>query len=324
MSDGALTVLDGSHLRGVDLILPDADASLTGAQVLDLAVSKVSSSLFGLSLPQSLKSSALRRNSLQDDDAFRSAELDRAQALKVIGEYITAIADELKDDPLVISVLDGCNLRLFLEDEDDFAMLAENLFTDLDVEDKGKINKKEIRNALAHMGVEMGVPPVSEFPPLSDILTKHKADGDEELGQAQFAQLLQPVLQELAEALAKKHVVIIQSVKIVNGSKLRKFLADEKQLKNVVEKILQEEHHGKDGLGNADKIRSFLEKNGQELGLPPYEPEAVTLLYDAVFADLSAAKSAPEVGQDECGNLVKEILEEFADQLEASPVFCDA
>lgn len=55
--------------------------------------------------------------------------------------------------------MDGQTLRMFLDDEDDFAMLAENLFTDLDTEDKGKISKKEIRNALAHMGVEMGIPP---------------------------------------------------------------------------------------------------------------------------------------------------------------------
>lgn len=42
-----------------------------------------------------------------------------------------------------------------------FAMLAENLFTDLDTEDKGKISKSEIRNALIHMGVEMSIPPIS-------------------------------------------------------------------------------------------------------------------------------------------------------------------
>lgn len=65
------------------------------------------------------------------------------------------------DDPLVVSVLDGNTLRLFLEDEDDFAMLAENLFTDLDIEDKGKVCKGEIRSALGHMGVELGVPPFS-------------------------------------------------------------------------------------------------------------------------------------------------------------------
>lgn len=50
-----------------------------------------------------------------------------------------------------------------MEDEDDFAMLAEDLFTDLDTEDTGKISKKEIRNALARMGVEMGIPPSGQF-----------------------------------------------------------------------------------------------------------------------------------------------------------------
>lgn len=50
---------------------------------------------------------------------------------------------------------------MFLEDEDDFAMLSENLFTDLDVEDRGKISKDEIQSALARMGIESGVPPVS-------------------------------------------------------------------------------------------------------------------------------------------------------------------
>lgn len=60
-----------------------------------------------------------------------------------------------------MAVLDGRTIKMFLEDEDDFAMIAENLFTDLDAEDKGKIQKSEIRNALVHMGVEMGVPPIS-------------------------------------------------------------------------------------------------------------------------------------------------------------------
>ena len=63
------------------------------------------------------------------------------------------------DEPLVVAILDGKSLRLSMEDEDDFAMLAENLFTDLDTEDRGKIHKNEMQNALVHMGVEMGIPP---------------------------------------------------------------------------------------------------------------------------------------------------------------------
>ncbi|XP_028087343.1 uncharacterized protein LOC114288057 [Camellia sinensis] len=161
MSDGGLTVLDGTHLRSVDLSLPETNSTVTGSQLLELAESRVSASLFGLSFPQNLKSSALNRFNIIDDVSFRSTELEKDQALSMFKDYMTAIADELKEEPLVVAILDGKTLRLFLEDEDDFAMLAENLFTDLDINDKGKINKNEIRNALGHMGVELGIPPFS-------------------------------------------------------------------------------------------------------------------------------------------------------------------
>lgn len=64
------------------------------------------------------------------------------------------------DDPLVVSVLNGNALRIVLDDEDDFAMLAENLFTDLDADDNGKLSKNDISNALLRMGVQLGVPPI--------------------------------------------------------------------------------------------------------------------------------------------------------------------
>lgn len=80
------------------------------------------------------------------------------------------------EDPLVVAVLDGKTLRVFLEDEDDFAMLAENLFTDLDTEDKGKICKSQISSALLHMGVELGVPPFSGLFCFKYVVTKARID----------------------------------------------------------------------------------------------------------------------------------------------------
>lgn len=62
----------------------------------------------------------------------------------------------------------------------------------------------------------------TEFPVLNEILKKHGADEEEQLGQAQFALVLQPVLQDLADALAEKNIIIIQNIKIKNGSKLNK------------------------------------------------------------------------------------------------------
>lgn len=56
----------------------------------------------------------------------------------------------------------------------------------------------------------------------SNILRKHGAEGEQQLGQAQFAQLLQLILQDLADGLAEKPVVVIQNLKVVNGSKIKK------------------------------------------------------------------------------------------------------
>lgn len=96
MVDGGMTVLDGSHLRSLQVSLPDSEVTLTGAQVLDWAESKASDALFGLSLPPCLKSSALRRVNVDDDVSFRHSELIREAATSKLNDYITAIADELK------------------------------------------------------------------------------------------------------------------------------------------------------------------------------------------------------------------------------------
>ncbi|KAK6911400.1 hypothetical protein RJ641_023493 [Dillenia turbinata] len=324
MAEGGLTVLDGTTLKSISISLPESQNSITGAELLELADCKASSSLFGLSLPETIKSSSLGRINIDDDVNFSCTVLDRDRASDFLQHYISAISDQLKDDPLVVAVLDGKTLNVFFEDEDDFAMLAENLFTDLDVEDKGKIHRKEIRNALIQMGVEMGIPPFSEYPLLNDIIKKHGADEEGELGQAQFAQLLQPILQDLANALAEKHVVVVQNIKIANGSKLRKLLADEKQLNNIIEKTRLEMNIGEDGQEMTDVITVFLQKNGKELGLPPMEAnEAAVLLYEAIFADLDKGKNDGKLNKDEFGILVKDILEKFAEQLEANPILHD-
>ncbi|KAH8507506.1 hypothetical protein H0E87_009886 [Populus deltoides] len=324
MSDGGITILDGNTLRSLHVSLPEDTVTLTGAQVLDFAESEASQSLLGISLPPHLKSSALRRmniDGVDDVTSFQLTELSQEQASRKLSDYLSAIADELKDDPLVVSILDGNALRMFLEDEDDFAMIAENLFTDLDTEDKGKIGKSEIRNAVVHMGVDMGVPPLEEFPLLNDILKKHGVEEEGELGQSQFAELLQPVIQELADALAKKHVAVIHKIKIVNGSEIRKVLAEEKKLNDAIAKALQGKH--KNDQKSTEIIRDFLEKNGKELGLPPSEAnEAVILLYDAVFTDIDSGRDA-SIEEDEFRKLVREILEKFAEQLQANPVYCD-
>lgn len=62
-------------------------------------------------------------------------------------------------------------------------------------------------------------------PEADDLVTKlisKYGQGTEELGQAQFAALLQDVLQDMAESLAEKPITIKRDVKLLNGSHLRK------------------------------------------------------------------------------------------------------
>lgn len=56
---------------------------------------------------------------------------------------------------------------------------------------------------------------------VTKLITKY-GQGTEELGQAQFAALLQDVLQDMAESLAAKPITIKRDVKLLNGSHLRK------------------------------------------------------------------------------------------------------
>lgn len=99
-------------------------------------------------------------------------------------------------------------------------------------------------------------------------------------------------------------------------------LADEKQLSETVEKIMQEE---KEGTSTKDVIRHYLEKNGASLGLPPLKnDEVVILLYDAVLGDIENGDTDAKTSEkDEFLVFLKEILDKFAAQLEVNPTFHD-
>ncbi|KAL8542000.1 hypothetical protein ACS0TY_003021 [Phlomoides rotata] len=316
MAGAELKILDGAQLREADVSLPPPlpETAITGAEVLELAETRASLSLFGYVLPETLKFSALRRIGVSDATEFRSKKLGYSDASSTLRNYISAIRDELRDNPIVVAICDGKTIHMYLDDEDDFAMLAENLFTDLDLEDRGKISKDEIENALDNMGILSGIPPMSEFPLLSNILNKHGAAGKEELGQAQFAQLLQPVLQEVADSLAKAPIVVdVEHIGVANGSKLRKVVANESVLDEFVQKIMHEKYESN---SDASKIRCYLEKHGSDFGLPPSEVDEMVVLFDEIFSEIESRKDGLMV-------LLKEILEKVAEKLEANPVLYD-
>lgn len=94
-------------------------------------------------------------------------------------------------------------------------------------------------------------------------------------------------------------------------------LENDKQLDDITNKICQFQHEVSDRQGSMESIRKYLEKFGKELGLPPLEVDESVALYDSVFDVATEGK----INRDEFRELVKQILECFAQQLNANPVF---
>lgn len=95
MANGGLTVVDGSTLRVDDLRLPLPDGAVSGARLLQHAESEVAARLFGLSLPDPLRSAAFRRVVGGDARSFEEEVIDADSVKRKVREYLLALADDL-------------------------------------------------------------------------------------------------------------------------------------------------------------------------------------------------------------------------------------
>ncbi|KAH6558790.1 hypothetical protein KP509_1Z045600 [Ceratopteris richardii] len=330
---GGVRILDGSQIlqelnEGKLNSLFDASVKdspshqVTAAQCQAAALSLMDSVMCGLRLPSPLWERAFKDASFPSD---LTAVMDEAMFFIKARDLLQSVGTLLNDNPLVVSILDGSAIKLILEDEDDFAMLAENLFTELDVEDTGKISPASLKTALLQMGSEMGVPPPSANEDIdklvSSILDKHKAAKEETIGQAQFAKLLQETLESLCDYLKLHPFTAVLNINVNNGSQMKKLLADSELFSEISDKMFDEFDTNKDGKLSKDELKKALESHGWEWGLPARETsEHVGQLYDNLFLICDADKSG-EVDKQEFKLLLKEILEVFAVKLQSNPVF---
>lgn len=332
-SEGDLRFLDASQISEALNAAADEDRvgrlfdearrssstdEVSAAQCRAVALSLISEAMCGVQLPAQLLDHALQAALFPSDHNI----MDRAAFASKLQDLLQSIANALQENRLVVSILDGAAIKSLLEDEDDFAMLAENLFTELDVEDTGKVSPDTLRMALLQMGLEMGVPVPSANAEaestISFILKKHESEGEAEIGQARFAKLLQEILEDLAESLALHPITVASDLNVNNGSQLRKLLDDEELFSTVADGMFDEFDSTKDGNLDRNELRHLLESRGMEWGLPP--KELVGQLYEDLFSICDEDHSG-KIDKKEFQVLLREIFETFALQLESNPIF---
>lgn len=333
MAEGGLRLVDGSQIsdsldtldnraaRLFEGLEAGDDGCVSAAQCQAAASSEITNLLAGIQLPTRRFDHALKASEFPID-SFR---VDRPTFVSRLRSLLKCTADALHDEPLVVSILDGAVIKSLVEDEDDFAMLAENLFTELDVDDRGKITPDKLHAALLRMGLEMGVPVPSAKPDAEDLisssLAKYTNDGDQEIGQARFAELLQGILEDIAGSLASHPMTITLNVKVNNGNQIRKLLEDDELLSKFADGMYEEVDINKNGKLDRAEFRVFLECRGTEWGLPSKESsELVGQMYDDLFS-ISDTDSSGEIDKEEFQVLLLEIFKSFAVQLEFNPIF---
>eukprot|EP00850_Spirogloea_muscicola_P007308 SM000036S13352 [mRNA] locus=s36:780591:782791:- [translate_table: standard] len=241
-------------------------------------------------------------------------------------EILLGIADGLEEDPVMLAVLDGSQLNSLLDDEDEFAMLAESVFAELDADNSGKISKSELKNAFTKLGLSAGVPPIGATPEADELIDgviQKYGHGEGELGQAEFAKLLQDTLTDMASSLAERPIVMAHDVKVLNGARLRKVLNNEELLLESTTKMFEEWDLDKDEKLSKGEIVTAFKTLGLSFGLPPETSQAEQeIVFGKVF-DAADYDHNGIVDKDEFAILAKSLLKSLADELEQNPIIIE-
>ncbi|CAO2838142.1 unnamed protein product [Amaranthus hypochondriacus] len=318
-----LIVIDGSELSGANTsIAEDVIAKgMSPEQFFELAFSRVSEFLYGLEVPPS---SPMLNFGFQDLYNFR--QLLEQDPQRLLQDYINVLSERLKASPLVVTILDGSMIYKYLENEEDYASLVDELFTQLDSDREDLVKKTHMSAAILFFGFKIHISrSFADSPMIDDLMKKHGVDeGDEKLDKQQFSELLKPILQDIADTLALNHVTVETTFTLSNGG-ITKQLLEEEMFLDVFRNVLyQQSSSSEEDESFADVVNTFFERNtSATYGIPPYDAddEFVVLLYDSVFSDNDFKKKAMDLNKDEVGDLAKKVLEKFAQELEANPLF---
>ena len=181
---------------------------------------------------------AIVAEAFREIDADSSGDVSLAEFEGFVCSVLAQIAAGLRRTPVVVesATFDGELIRRLLKDEDapgTLALMCAEMFKELDVDNSGKLSNVELRPLLEGLAEKMDVPPASPESVAFFDAVFEAADwnGDRELEPAEFADLLQGMLEVVADRLAENPITVTKSstaeVDVFDGTLLKALLADE-------------------------------------------------------------------------------------------------
>lgn len=256
---------------------------------------------------------------VSEDD---SEEVDRERFVAVSKEILQQIAGSLGANPMMTVALDGSRLTALLESEEEFGKLSSSLFDALDVDKSGQLSFSELKPALQELGLALGIPPAGVREEGDAIVAAAVAEyghGKKELTRPEFSALLRDILSDIAAQLSSSPVLVSQSVKVLNGSRIRKLLGNEEELQKMADELFHEWDRSKTGRLSKADLTAGMKKLGLALGLPPPKARDADRVYSHLFVSADMDDSG-FVDRKEFLDFMRLFFDQIASQLEKNPV----
>ncbi|KAH9617717.1 hypothetical protein KSS87_017406 [Heliosperma pusillum] len=246
---------------------------------------------------------------------------------EVLSDILLGMAAGLKRDPIVILRIDGEDLQEFINthsfETDALSIFSEVESTDISFHD-------HIVKALQKLGVDQGLPPISDPWVMSNIVEPalntlvECSINESPVSQETFSKAFKETLAKIVERLKEQPVIVAHTENTYEGSAIKSLLANKFETDKVLDAALGAVPRDKQGRLSKKYLRIALDSLGPSAGLPPYG--AIDEMDDVVnnVFKMVEANDGKLVKEEEFKKLLLEILGCIMLQLEGNPVSISA
>ncbi|GBG72044.1 hypothetical protein CBR_g10979 [Chara braunii] len=222
-------------------------------------------------------------------------------------------------DPIM---LDGSQIRKFLDNESAFDAYVDSKFASADVNRNYRVSSAELRVAVETLGADFGVPPPGSKEAgdrlVQTMFEEYGRPGDDELDRDSFKNALRDVLLGIADGLADDPIVMA----LLTGDLINSILSDEDEFEVLATSIFSELDENDNGSISKSEIRSAVAQLGLEMGIPIPEGQPAT---DVVLHKIYEKFNISTVEGDELDEeafmvLLRKVMHDLAGELSENPV----
>ncbi|KAJ8433940.1 hypothetical protein Cgig2_001869 [Carnegiea gigantea] len=251
-------------------------------------------------------------------------KVSKTEFKEVLSDILLGMAAGLKRDPIVILRIDGEELMEFINSPC-FETEVLSVWSEIESPDQGNLHDCIVK-ALQKLGVDQGLPPTADSWVMSNIvepaLEACMGENKDQVGVSQetFLVELKKVLENIAERLKEKPVIVAHTENTYDGSAIKTLLSDKVGTDKVLNSALQDIPRDKHGRISKDYLRVALDTLAPNAGLPPYGAvDEMDKVIDDAFK-LVGADDGKLVKEEEFKKLLLEILGGIMLQLQGNPI----